>query len=159
MTNSMCNLRANKQQCLTKGKKGETMRGPCMIFKGTRHMMEMISLCDVHLLVGCIEEFCMMKLKTLKVWLCVLMIFVLAVNHMSWWFQRQLWNYIILTIRVGNDSVFVNDFCINRKPCVLMISALIAKFCCVDDSYSVVTQFLLMISTSIINHMRWWFQC
>jgi hypothetical protein len=44
----MCNLKANGQQCSTKRKKGETMKGPCMIFKGTIHMMEMISLCDVH---------------------------------------------------------------------------------------------------------------
>jgi hypothetical protein len=27
---------------------GEIIKGPCMILRGIMHMMEMISLCDVH---------------------------------------------------------------------------------------------------------------
>jgi hypothetical protein len=32
--------------------------------RGTRHRMEMISLCDVHWLLVCVDEFRVMKLKT-----------------------------------------------------------------------------------------------
>jgi hypothetical protein len=45
---------------------GETMKGPCMILRGIRHRMEMISLYDVHWLVGYVDGFRMMELKNIE---------------------------------------------------------------------------------------------
>jgi hypothetical protein len=45
-------------------KKRETMEEPYMILRGIRHRIKMISLCDVHWLLVCVDEFSMMELKT-----------------------------------------------------------------------------------------------
>jgi hypothetical protein len=76
----MCRLRANGQQCPTKGDRGKQWRNPYITLRGTRHGVEMTSLCDMHWLVGCVNDFSMTKLRTLKVWLCVLMISASAVK-------------------------------------------------------------------------------
>jgi hypothetical protein len=46
------------------------MEEPCMILRGTRHMMKIVPLHDVIWLLICVDEFDMMQLKTQKTWLC-----------------------------------------------------------------------------------------
>jgi len=75
----------------------EETKEPYMIVKGIRHMMEMITLCDVHWLIACVDESC----------LCVLP------NSCTGYGSSCVDDFL-----VESDLVFVNDFGVSNNLCV-----------------------------------------